>query len=237
MKVLSLAMVGAFGYVGVASAACPTSPAQPVGAWNAVTEQQASAKIVSPGYAGTECRLDSSINAGAGLLANGSVRYSQATTEPRVRVHFIVNVDNISAPVSADKVRIFGASSTGGGSTVDFTVYGFGGNKVLNYTVRNADGSTNGGTTPLVAGPNHVEFDLQSASAANASDGYFKLWINSNTEAGVTASKTNLANFGKGADRFTLGLTSPSREFVTNHATKTIGFDQFDSRRTTFIGY
>lgn len=234
MKVLSLALVGAFGYVGVASAACPSSPVPP---WSSVQNSQGVTAIATPGYAGTECRLDASINAGAGLLAAASVRYSQATTEPRYRVHFIINADSLTSLGSSHKVRVFGSSSTAGGTSVNMTIFGFAGNKVINYSVRNADGTVTGGQATLAAGDNHIEFDLQTASAASATDGYFKLWVNNNTEGSPTANKPGLANFGVGADRFTLGLSSPSREFVTNQNGKAVGFDQFDSRRQTFIGF
>ncbi|MBN8728146.1 MAG: hypothetical protein J0H15_10675 [Xanthomonadales bacterium] len=233
MKVLSLALVGAFGYVGAASAACPSSPVPP---WTSVFENQGAAVIASPGYDSTECRLDSSINAGASFLGAATVTYSQATIEPRFRAQFIVNADTLTGQAFADAVQIFAGQSANGGA-VSFNIYSFVGNRTLDYKVRMADGSVQSGTATLPAGEAHVEFDLSTASASGASDGYFKLWIQNSNEAAPTSQKDNLANFGRGIDTVNLGLASPTRDYVAHFGGNKVGFDQFDSRRQTFIGF
>lgn len=231
MKVLSLALIGAFGYAGVASAACPTSAVPP---WSSVAAFQGTAAIVSPGYAGTECRLDSSINAGAGGAAVAAANWTGAAVEPRYRAQFIVNADGIASQGLLDSVGIFSSSSASAGQGVDFAIFGGGANRNLAYTVRN-DANPLGvetGVVALAAGDNVIEFDFQIG--ANV----FKLWVNSNDPNAPT--KTVAVNNGAamtGIDTTYLGLSGPSPQFVQHFGGTAVGFDQFDSRRQNFIGY
>lgn len=234
MKVLSLALVGLCGFAGSAMAACPSSPTPP---WTAVSALQGSATIASPGYAGTECRLDSKINAGASGLASGAVNWAGSTAEPRYRAHFIVNVNGLVNQTVLQGVNIYTSNSTTTGDGVRFSVFGgAGGTHQLGYFVRSDDASGarryKSGVVTLQAGENHIEFDLDKASST------FKLWVNSNQESNVTKTETglNIAALN-GIDTTYMGLAAPSKQFVTAFAGVAVGFDQFDSRRSTFIGY
>ncbi len=230
MKVLSLALIGAFGYAGVASAACPTSAVPP---WSAISTFQGTTAIATPGYAGTECRLDSSINASAGGLASAQVNWT-GSPEPRYRAQFIINADNLTSQGLFDSVGIYSSSSTSAGQGVDFGIFGSGANRNLAYTVRN-DANPLGietGVVPLAAGDNYIQFDFQ-VGANN-----FNLWVNNNDPNAPTkvVAVNNNASM-TGIDTTYLGLSAPSPQFVSHFATKTVGFDQFDSRRQNFIGY
>ncbi|MCK9540145.1 MAG: hypothetical protein M0Q70_13665 [Dokdonella sp.] len=231
MKVLSLALIGAFGYAGVASAACPTSAVPP---WSSEFAFQGTTTIATPGYAGTECRLDSAINAGAGGAAGAAVIWNGGAVEPRYRAHFIVNVDSLTGQGLLDAVQLFTSTSASAGQIVRFSVFGSGGGKNLAYAVRN-DANPIGletGVVPLSAGENHVEFDFE-IGASN-----FQLWVNNNDPNAPT--KTVAINNDAavtGVDTSSLGLAGPTAQFVQHFAGTAVGFDQFDSRRQNFIGY
>ena len=67
MKVLSLALIASFGYVGAAAAGtCPASPTPP---WTAVNALGGTAVIVDGGYAGTACHLASTLTGDASAFA------------------------------------------------------------------------------------------------------------------------------------------------------------------------
>lgn len=231
MKVLSLALIGAFGYAGVASAACPTSAVPP---WSAMSTFQGTASIATPGYAGTECRLDSAINNGAGGAASAQVNWTGAAVEPRYRAHFIVNADNLTGQGLLDSVAIYSSGSSSVGLGVDLGIFGSAAGRNLAYTVRN-DANPLGfesGIVALAAGDNHIEFDF----AIGSSD--FKLWVNNNDPNSPTKTVAVANNAAMtGIDTTYLGLGAPSPQYVGNFANQAVGFDQFDSRRQNFIGY
>lgn len=231
IKLLSLALMGLVGYsfAGAAAAACPSSPVPP---WDSVAAFQGAAMIASPGYAGTECRLDSTINAGAGGAASGQVNWTGAV-EPRYRAQFIINANNLTGQGLLDTVSIYSSGSTSAGDAVEFTIFGNGTARNLGYSVRN-DANPSGyetGVVALAAGENRVEFDFQIGS------NNFQLWVN-NTVAGTPTKTVAVANGAAmtGIDTTYLGLAGPSPQYVQHFAGKAVGFDQFDSRRTSFIG-
>jgi hypothetical protein len=85
----------------------------------------------------------------------------------------------------------------------------------------------------LSANVNVVEFDLQIGAA-----GSIALWVNNNNEASPTVPAQTVDNAAAvGIDTAFLGLASPSPQYVTAFAGTAVGFDQFDSRRQTFIGF
>ncbi|MFO1506410.1 MAG: hypothetical protein U1F23_04925 [Lysobacterales bacterium] len=67
-KVLSLALLGlaGFGFAGSALAGCPASPVPP---WTAVNALGGTAVIAAGGYAGTPCRMDSTLTGDASSQA------------------------------------------------------------------------------------------------------------------------------------------------------------------------
>jgi hypothetical protein len=236
MKVLSLALIASFGYVGAAAAACPAGPDQANGgAWTAVSQFQGTAVIATPGYAGTECRLDSSINAGASGAASAVVQDDTPAAESRYRASFIVNLDSLAAPTIITGANIFSAVSDATGGGVNLGVFGNGGQWFVSYIVADANEPSGfyAGSAPLTAGINHVEFDLQIGAS-----GSFALWVNSNVEGSPTLPAHTVNNAtAVGIDNAYLGLAAPSSGFVAAYAGMAAGFDQFDSRRQTFIGY
>lgn len=239
MKVLSLAMVGAFGYVGVASAACPADPVAPVGAWSAKSALGGTLKIEAGGLDGTECRLDASFPVNI-PGATAYVRDNSPSAEQRYRAQFLIDAGSMTTMTGLQSVKIFGAASdtaaNGISELVKLSVFGDAidpNAKLLGIT--GACGSS--GTflcatnTPLAAGVNRVEIDWNKAT------GELKVWVNSTTEASVTKTVA-LGNVSawNGVDYAILGLSTASPAFMSGQAGKIVKFDRFDSRRQTFIG-
>jgi len=67
--------------------------------------------------------------------------------------------------------------------------------------------------------------------------GKINIWVNNNNPATPTGS-INVDNAGwTGIDTAIMGLADSTSSFRSNQATKIIKFDEFDSRRQTFIGF
>ena len=79
----------------------------------------------------------------------------------------------------------------------------------------------------ISAGPHAIEIDWRRASGPGASDGTFELWIDGTS----VATLSGLDNDGRAAHFARLGALS-----VKAGASGTLRFDQFESRRYTYIG-
>ena len=113
MKVLSLALVGLCGYAGSALAVCPAGPAiSQGGAWSAVNALGGTAVIATPGYAGTACRLDSTLTGDTSSFA--TVEDDSPSAEPRYRAAFIINTDTLTTIGAIDAAYVFSATSSAG---------------------------------------------------------------------------------------------------------------------------
>lgn len=75
--------------------------------------------------------------------------------------------------------------------------------------------------------PHFIEFDWARSSGPGASDGSFQLWIDDTWVAGLFSLDTDL----HGVDTCRMGALS-----VKSGASGTMYFDQFESRRQTYIG-
>lgn len=227
MKTLSLALVGlaGFGFAGAAAAGggCPGSPVPP---WSSVAQFQGSATIVAGGLDGTACRLNSTLNAGAGSFASATVFTDSPSAEPRYRAQFIMNVDALSAPGFADAVQIFSATSTS--YPLRIGMFGNGTSWFLSYVL----GSSVSGSIPLAAGENTVEIDLEIGATGSLS-----VWVNNGVEGTPSAGPISVDSSAMvGIEGAYVGLTAGSGPFVINYGGTPVQFDQFDSRRSTFIG-
>jgi len=238
MKVLSLALVGmgGFAFAGVAAAACPAGPdIAHGGAWTADNQLGGTAVIATPGYAGTACRLDSTLTGDASSFA--TVEDDSPSAEPRYRAQFIIDADNLTSLGLVDASYIFTAQSSTGTVPVSLSIVGDGsGGHLVSYFVPDSTSSSgsDSGSFALVAGPNYVEFDVD-----NGADGtpHFSIWVNNNVEASPNFTTTTFNNGSAVVDTAFLGLAGPTPGYVGSSDALAVGFDQFDSRRTTFIGY
>jgi hypothetical protein len=222
MKVLALALLGLAGYAGSAVAGgCPASPVPP---WTAVGALGGTATIAAGGYAGTACRLDSALTGDASSFA--TVEDDTPAAEPRYRVQFIINADNLTNLGLVDASYIFSATGAAGPS-VQISIVGDGaGGRFVSFIVLNGAAVN---SLPLTAGENHVEFDYDTVG------GMFRAWVNNNVEASADWSTPITGTVS--VDTAFLGLAGATPTYLTGFNGTTVGFDQFDSRRSTFIGF
>jgi hypothetical protein len=236
MKVLALALLGLAGYAGSAVAGgCPGSPVPP---WTAVDALGGTATIAAGGYAGTACRLDSTLTGDASSFA--TVEDDTPSSEPRYRGGFIINVDNLvnlGAVAASDVLTI--SSDVDGSTAVELSIIGDGaGGRYLSYSViDSAAGGFDVGTLPLTAGENRVQFDVDNGSVSGTP--HFSIWVNNTNEASPDFTTTTFNNGGIVVDTAYLGLAGATPAFLAappnGFRGVAVGFDQFDSRRSTFI--
>lgn len=249
MKVLSLALVGLAGFAGSAMAACPAGPTTAEGgAWTSKFVSSGSAfNIVAGGLepsSPSACKATSAL-AGS-LAAAATVTDDSPNNEGSYRFQFLVDPTLFGNFGLTDSVVLFRANSASAvhGSNNLLTVYlvaGSGGT----YRVRFNAACNNAAsgyrcaksmTTNLPAGTTRIEGKLTVAA-----DGALSYWINApqgTTEPAATDSITGLANADwAGVKRAILGLSGPTTSFKNAHANQAAGFDAFDSRRQTYIGW
>lgn len=238
MKLLSLAVLGLGGMAlaGTAAAACPTSPVPP---WSGTNTFGGNVQVVSGGYDGSACHLDAKITGAMGSAA-ALVRDDSPANELTYRAQFFVNVDNLTSLKSTQPVRLFAATTdtlaNGVPDLAAISVYGNlqGTTKSLGISAACASDPQFrcASSLPLTGtGPQRIEIALTVGAT-----GSLKVWVNNSNESSpdLVVSVDNSA-WG-GVDTAFLGLAAPSAQFRAQQLNKTVGFDQFDSRRTTFIG-
>ncbi|MBX3690132.1 hypothetical protein [Dokdonella sp.] len=244
MKVLSLAVVGLFGFAGSAMAACPAGPTTAEGgAWTSKTVLGGGVLAIgTPGLASTECLLSSSL--GASISSSAFVRYTHAASEPSYRFQFLVDTTALTSFVTTDSVVVFQGPATTTANGLNrmlrvSIVAGPAGAKRVRFIASCATGTCNQTyTTDLVAGVNRIEGKLTVGAGAA---GQLTYWVNAasgTTEPAPSGTIANLDNAAwGGVSAASLGLTAPSTPFKNNHAAQAVNFDQFDSRRQTYIGW
>jgi hypothetical protein len=249
MKVLSLALVGLAGFAGSAMAACPAGPTTADGgAWTTKSVSPGSTlAIATPGLDSSECKLNAAV-AGS-LTGTAVVSYTHAAAEPSYRFQFLVDPSALSAPSLTENVTVFranaGTSANGVGNAMQVLLVGAsGGARRLRFVTACNEAATNYRcaapiTTDLPAGVTRVEGKL-TFGAAGA--GQLDVWVNA--PAGTTEPATTTVTIADldnaawgGASQAVLGLVSPNTPFKNTHASQIVGFDRFDSRRQTYIGW
>lgn len=240
-KILGLGAIAAFGFTSSAFAQCPSSPVPP---WSGQSALLGSVAIQAGGYDGTSCKLASTLTGSAGS-ATAFVRDDTPANEPTYRAQFLVNAENLTGQNALQIARVFLATTatppTGGNAAlVTLSLAGAGANKTLNIATAcsdNASGVCVGAVTlnaaNAVAGTHRVEI---AYTRGGTGVGQLRVWANNTTEG--TASLTIAANneaWG-GVDQAALGLASATAAFRSAQLNRAVFFDEFDSRRTTFIG-
>ncbi|MCK9488671.1 MAG: hypothetical protein M0Q42_04625 [Xanthomonadales bacterium] len=235
--ILGLGALAAFGFASMAFAQCPSGPVPP---WSGVTQNAGTAAIVEGGYDGTSCRLDAAITGNLGS-AGAFVSDDTPTDEPRYRARFLVDVDNLDGLNSSQPVRIFAATTSapanGVPDLVSLSVYGnaAGTSKILGISTACSSNATGRCSTTRslgsVTGARSIEIDWQSGSS-----GGLAVWVDNNVEGTPSATLDADNSAWGGVDNAVLGLAAASSGYRAVHLNKTVGFDEFDSRRSTFIG-
>jgi len=249
MKVLSLAMIGLFGYAGAAMADCPAGPTTTEGgAWSSKFVTTGSDfKIVAGGLepvSPSACKATSAL--AASTAAAATVTDNSPANEPSYRFQFLVDPSAFGNFGSTDSVVLFraNAAAAANGRSNMLTVYlvaGPAGAKRLRFVAScSAAGFVCGQNyaTDLPAGVTRVEGKLTTGAAAA---GAFSYWVNAaqgTTEPAQSGSIASLDNTAwVGVKSAILGLAAPTTTFKNAHAGQAAGFDAFDSRRQTYIGW
>lgn len=244
MKLLSMALLGLGGMALASSAAaqCPTAPdawsGQVVGGGTTLT-------INTPGMDSTNCQLD--IDAGTGFLGVKGLVYDESPQdEARYRARVYLDLSGVISGISlgdqAVLLNSIAASSPAGSSTNEVTInlVGTFGTPELRIVVADANQPSGSQTinvpiTGSVADEYRIEFDLSQGTGSNN----FRYWFTAASATSSNGSPTgqiSVDNSGwSGVTRTNMGIISLTNSFK-NNVTGSIGFDQFDSRRQTFIG-
>jgi hypothetical protein len=254
MKALAVAVLGLTGLGMAGSAfgqACPTDPAAPAGAWSSKAVTQGVLAITTPGLNGTNCKLQVALNQGSALFAKSAVTDTSPVDEPRYRARFYVDTSEITGLTSVLRsVKIFNASSTtspagASGEEVAVQLSGTLGAPTAVFTI--ADSTQPSGFNqfsillPNAAGVNRIEFDLTQGASTT-----FRYWVTDGalvtTDTGAPPAGPNLVagvnNTGwSGVTQAVMGEFAANNTWRTNYTALThLYFDEFDSRRQTFIG-
>lgn len=244
LKLLSMALVGlgGLGLAGGAFAACPSGPTTADGgAWAASSHTSGSLTIVgsNAGYDGTNCRLDAAIVGDIGG-ATAFVADTSPSNEGTYRAQFLVNLDNLAPMSSAGTISLFQARNSayvnGIQNIVTVLAQGTGSGLTLYFITPCASGFNHacvGSFNITAPGTQRIEISWKMGSG----DGYLKAWINNGNEGSPDVTIANIDNSAwTGVDAAVLGLSNPSPLYRSINLNQSVGFDQFDSRRNTFIG-
>lgn len=238
MKTLSLAVLGLVGlsFAGASMAQCPTDPAAPTGPWSSKSVLGGAIAITTPGLNATTCKMDASITSTA--FGSAFVRDNTPTAEPRYRASFLVDVDALTGLNSIQSVRLLSVNTDtpylGITEALRVSISGnlAGTAKVLGI-VAGCEGQPSNLCSNTVAlpatGTQRVQIEWVKGAA-----GVVRVWLNNTTEASPNLTLNGNTN-GWAVDFVTMGLSNPSPNFRTVQTNRVVKFDEFDSRRTTFI--
>ena len=239
----------------VAGGGCPATP----DAWDVSNAANGGTLAVTAGGAlSTACKL--TVTNGPNNNGIATVRDDMATPgEPRYRARFYVDTQNlvgnmagatqrVKAFVAANPnntyagtnqapnavMQIFLVGLDAGGLRLGGFCRSLGGNGDRTRFGDNQDG--NPGTGDLLSlqdGWNSIEVEIVIGNG----DGACRIWVNNSTEGSPNWEVTGINNADwVGIERSNIGFTGSTIPFATNHSAAQVHFDEFDSRRSTFIG-
>lgn len=216
----------------------------------------ASFVVEAPGANGTDCRF--SVTQGPNNNGIATVRDDMSPAEPSFRARFYIDatnmIDNATAPQERIKVFVAGNPATAVDPGIDtrarpalmqMFLVSNGPNEVrLGGFGRdfNSDGArarfgdgTNPGNVTLTTGWNVVEVQIVVGSGNN--DGAYRIWVNNDTEGAPNWEQTGVDNASMaGVARSNIGSTGATQVYATNLGSQVLYFDEYESRRQTFIG-
>ena len=245
IKALSAAVLGLAGMAFAGGAMAQCAPGGTAGAnWpgGQITLGGGTLSLDSPGLKGTACKAGSAL--GASGTSAAAVSDTTPANETRYRFRFYLDADLVNTFSGAQIVQLFTANSANpfpaaGGSVqmVRAIMIPSGTNKAVRFIVATDDSANNNITTSpsavLVAGSNWIEGEL---IVGGAGTGKFNYWVNNNTEGTPTGTLNVNNSAWVGVDTANLGLAAGNATFRSLNAGKKVYLDEFDSRRTTFIG-
>lgn len=243
--ILGLGALAAFGFASVSFAQCPSSPVPP---WSSqATLGGGALAITTGGLDGTSCKLTTSFNAGATPTAAAVVRDNTPSDEPRYRFQFLLQADALTSQGATQAAQIFTANSA--------NPYPASGGSLQVLRVSMSGGGSTGRRLTFIAacdvapdylcassaievpatGEIRVEGDIQFGGPGA---GQVDFWVNNTNPAVPTGSVTITGGNQQwgGIDAALMGLSRGTASFRANQSGRDVNFDEFDSRRTTFIG-
>jgi hypothetical protein len=252
IKTLVLALAGLSSFAVAGSAFAALCPGGSLAAWSApsVGGGDSAVSVVDGGYDGTTCRMQ--VNLGDNGAAHGQVRDDSPNAEARYRAQFIFDPSQLNFTNGTNQAIIFLANSGGlfknrlalvkilysGGSSRRLAIVGACDNQATQNQCQTIL------ALPNQTGPNRIEFDLTVGAAGT---GALRYWVNDAATTGLTdGAGVTIPILGGnagwvGVETVFMGMTSPTRQFRNvadgNNVDKLVWFDQFDSRRQTFIGH
>jgi hypothetical protein len=254
MKTLSLAVLGLAGlsFAGASMAACQATwggNQTPPGPWGTALQTQAAVSVTTPGLVSTECKLTVGLNQNSSPSAKGGAVDPTPNAEQRYRARFVTSTAIALTQLNRSALifNVVGPNAAAGGTQNALQVFLIGngtarglrffvGDTVAAGQYRQVDIAL-----PNQAGANRIEIDLTFAAGAGT-NGQLRYWVSdaatATTDAAPTGTVTGLSNGAwGGVDQVVLGLAGGSNAWRTNFtATDVVNFDEFDSRRQSFIG-
>lgn len=247
---------------GAASAACTNStPFAAWSSWNGSANVGAAfggVTVATDGLDGTSCAMASSFSA-TGKLGQQAIVYDNSPQkEQTYRFRFYIDPTAVAANLSSlNTVAVFGAQSASNHGTAGPTnqlaqiyLIGSGGNVFLrtwaacstgDNQISNRCRAASDLQLPSPFQPNGVRVEGQ-VIVGSAGTGKVNLWVGSNVNAAAPDATINVDNSAwgsvgtDGVKQARLGLFQSSSSFQTAAQNKVVVFDEFDSRRQTFIG-
>ena len=219
------------------SALASSSYAQGLGAWSgAVTDGGRVSVSNNAAMAGTSFGMEVFVD-------NQTDKYVFDETpvdEPRYRVRFYLDTNGyLPGPVNQDRrARVLLGFDTSPTVSRSLTVVlirlgASGGQYLMFFRARRNDGTfADSPFLPISDGPHVIEVDWQRASTPAGTDGQVRIWIDGTASEGApTAVISNIANGNQSLDRTWMGTIN-----IKAGASGTLYFDEFESRRQTYIG-
>jgi hypothetical protein len=146
----------------------------------------------------------------------------------RARLYFDPNGFDPGEGQSHFRTRIFIVFDPSGFRIITLVLKRQAGAYSVETRVRRDDGTrADTGFLPISDGPHFIEFNWQRATAPGASDGTLEMWIDGTSMATLTGIDNDLSS----VDSARMGAMS-----VKTGAAGTLYFDEFESRRQSYIG-
>ena len=187
-----------------------------LGKWSlAVTDGTNLSATVAAAMAGTAFGLEALVNDNNSLY----VQDDSPDFENRYRARFYLDPNGFDPGEASShfRIRIFIAFDPSGLRVATVVLKRQAGAYSVEGRVRRNDGTrVDTGFFPITDGPHFMELDWQRSTGPGAADGAFEMWIDND------ASPIDFARMGAIA--------------VKTGASGTLYYDQFESRRRTFIG-
>jgi hypothetical protein len=214
-----------------------SSYAQGLAAWSGAVDDGGNLSVsTAAALAGTTYGMQVFVN----NETNKYVFDETPADEPRYRVRFYLDTNSYlpGLPTEDRRARVLLGLDTTPTVTRSLTVVLIrlgtqGGQYLLFFRARRNDGTFADSPFINIADGEHlIEVDWQRATTPAGTDGQMRVWVDGGASEGApTATISNIANGSQGVDTTWMGTIN-----IKPNASGTLYFDEFESRRQTYIG-